>query len=103
VVQHRVVARPNEATHQGHHRHVATTRDYAGLRPKGRCVPRRSAAEVCSERKPPSRITRAQGPGKDQVGPGRRPHAHTSGAQVRAMAIVQGSQGGRQLPLLAPN
>ncbi len=43
---------------------------------------------------------RAQRLGKDQVGPGQGPHAHTASTQVEAVVVIQGGRGDRQARLL---
>jgi hypothetical protein len=44
-----------------------------------------------------------QGPSGDKAGPRRGPHARAIDMQVRAVAVVQGGQGGRQAHLLVCN
>jgi hypothetical protein len=46
---------------------------------------------------------RAQGPGRDQAGPGRGPHARATNVQVGAMDAVQGGESGEQKHLLSHN
>jgi hypothetical protein len=58
-------------------------------------VPQRNVVQVRNERRPLGCITRAQRPSEDQVVPGQGPHANTTSVQIRAMAIVQGGQGGK--------
>jgi len=49
LVQHRVVAGPNEVMHQGHRRHMATAYDCMGLHLNGRRTPWRSVVQVYNE------------------------------------------------------
>ncbi len=65
--------------------------------------PRHGVAQVRNGQRLPGCITKAQGLGKDQVGPGQGLHAHTPSAQIGAMATIQGGQGGKQARLLARN
>jgi len=76
---------------------------YASLCPNDGRMPRRGAIQVCGERRPLSCVAKAQGPGEDQVGPGRGPHARTVGMQVRAMVVVQRDKGGGQTRNLVRN
>jgi hypothetical protein len=46
---------------------------------------------------------KVQGPGGDQFGSGRGPHARTTSLQVRIMATIQGGQNDKQTHLLARN
>jgi len=82
-----------------HAKVIATMRqtayNCAGLRPHDKCTTQHGAAQICNERRPPLHTTRAQRPSKDQVGPRRKPHAHTASTQVGAVAVIQGSQGGK--------
>jgi hypothetical protein len=94
---------PNEVACQGHHRHATVTCHCTGLRPNGRRTPQHNVVQVHNERGPPSRAIRVQGPGGDQAKLGWGPHAHTTSTQVKAMAVVQGGQGGGQARLLACN
>jgi hypothetical protein len=64
-------------------------------------VPWCGAAQVCNERGLPGRALRAQGPGGEKTVLVRRPHACATNAQVGAVAVVQGGQGGKQMRLLA--
>jgi hypothetical protein len=65
-----------------------------------KCTPQCGVTQVCNERRPPCHITRAQGLNRDQVGPGQKPHAHTTSTQVKAMVVIQRSQGDKQVRLL---
>jgi len=62
---------------------------------------RRSAAQVRNEQRSPGCVARAQGPGGDQVGLGRKLHTHTTSMQIKAMVVVQRGQGGKQAFILA--
>jgi len=76
MAQHRAIAGPNEITRQGHRRHAAVACNCASLHFGDKHVPQRGAAQVHNESGPPSCAARAQGPGRDQVGPRRKPHTH---------------------------
>jgi hypothetical protein len=71
AIQHRALAGPNEAMHQGHRRHATMACDFMGLHLGSRCTPRRGVAQVCNERGSPGRAAKAQGLSGDQIGPGR--------------------------------
>jgi hypothetical protein len=68
--------------------------NFTGLHLGNRSGPWHGVAQVCNEQGLLGRAMRVQGPSRDQVGPGRRPHTHTASTQVRAMAVVQRGQGG---------
>jgi hypothetical protein len=51
----------------------------------------------------PGRVSRVQGPNKDQAGLRRGLHACTIGVQIGVLAAVQGGQGGKQAHLLVRN
>jgi hypothetical protein len=61
-----------------------------GFHPGDKRAPQCGAIQVRNERRSLGCVARAQGPSEDQVGPGQGPHAHTIGAQVGAMATIQG-------------
>jgi len=46
VAQHRAVIGPDEATHQGRHRHAITPCDSMGLRFGGECAPQCGVVEI---------------------------------------------------------
>jgi hypothetical protein len=87
--------------HQGYRHHTVVAYDYAGLHLDGRRAFQRNAAQVRNERGLLGRVTRAQGPGGDQVGPRRGPHAHITSMLIGAVTVVQRSQGDKQARLLA--
>jgi hypothetical protein len=74
-----------------------------GLCPGGERTPRHDAAQIRDEQGPLGYAVRAQGPGEDQVGLGRGPHARATGTQVKDVAIIQRSQGDGQACLLTHN
>jgi hypothetical protein len=80
MAQHKAVEGPNEAAHQGCHCHVVVAYDYAHFHLDGRPTPQGDAIQVRNERRPLGHTKRVQGFGRDQVGLGRRPHAHIAGA-----------------------
>jgi hypothetical protein len=94
---------PNEVAGQGRCCQAATACDLTSLHLDGKHTPRHSATQVCNERGSPGYIARAQGPNRDQVGPKQKPHTHTTRAQVRVVATIQGGQGNRQTRILAHN
>jgi hypothetical protein len=67
VAQHRIAIGPDEATCQGHRRHVKVARCYAGFCFDGGCAPRRSVVQVRDERGPLGCVAKVQRPGKDQA------------------------------------
>ncbi len=100
ATQHRVVAGPNEVACQGCCRHAAMAYNCTGLCLSDRRTPQCGAAQIYNKRGSPGHNAKAQGLGRDQVGPGRKPHAHIASAQVEVVVIIQGGQGGRQVHLL---
>jgi hypothetical protein len=80
---------------------MATTCDCGSLRPDDKQMPQRDVTQVHNKQGLLGHTARAQGLKGDQVGPRRGPHAHTTGAQIGAMATIQGGQGSRQVWLLA--
>jgi len=80
---------------------VVTAYNFASFCLGGKRTPRRDATQICNERKSPGRVARVQGLNEDQVGPGQRPHAHITSAQIGAVAAIQGGQGDKQVCLLA--
>jgi hypothetical protein len=94
-----------QATLQGHKPHCKGQAALQGHKPhcKGQAALQGTShiAKAQAALQGTSRTTRARGPYGDQVGLRGGPHAHTSGAQVEAVAAIQGGQGGMQAHLLA--